>query len=125
MAKSMQVVIGAGSVNNQYRRKLQIVSGEDGPVFSKASSAAFRPSSQSAAHDFTGQPSIQLPSYRANRWSFALAKGFPEVSRHIANEAVNGHLRDAVPDHCVHGFSQRAEWWFVDTLEVQLCFSRC
>jgi hypothetical protein len=56
---------------------------------------------------------------------FCLAKGSPEVSRHIANEAVNGHLRDAVPDDCVHGFSQWAERWFVDTLEVQLCFSRC
>ena len=35
-----------------------------------------------------------------------LAKGFPEVSRHIANEAVNGRLRDPVPYYCVHGFSQ-------------------
>ena len=38
---------------------------------------------------------------------------------------MNGHLRDAVPDHCVHGFSQRAERWFVETVEVQLRFSRC
>ena len=26
-----------------------------------------------------------------------LAKGFPEISRHIANEAVNGRLRDTMP----------------------------
>ena len=54
-----------------------------------------------------------------------LAKGFPEVSRHIANEAVNGRLRDAVPYYCVHGFSQWTERWFVETVEVQLRFSRC
>jgi hypothetical protein len=53
-----------------------------------------------------------------------LAKGFPEVSRHIANEAVNGRLRDAVPYYCVHGFSQWAKRWFVETVEVQLRFSR-
>jgi hypothetical protein len=54
-----------------------------------------------------------------------LAKGFPEVSRHIANEAVNGRLRDAVPYYCGHGFSQWTERWFVETVEVQLRFSRC
>ena len=55
----------------------------------------------------------------------ALAKGSPEVSGHIANEAVNGRLRDAVPYDCVHGFSQWTERWFVQTVEVQLRFSRC
>ena len=33
--------------------------------------------------------------YTTSYGSVRLAKGFPEVFRHIANEAVNGQLRDA------------------------------
>ena len=50
-------------------------------------------------------------------------KGSPQVFSQIANKSVYRDFRDAVPDHGVHGFSQRAEWWFVKTFEVQLRFS--
>jgi len=70
-------------------------------------------------------PSLELAKNYQTYADDLLAKGFPEVSRHIANEAVNGRLRDAVPYYCVHGFSQWTERWFVETVEVQLRFSRC
>src|SRR5208282_1527240 len=35
---------------------------------------------------------------------------------------MNRHLRHAVADYRVHSLSHCAEWWFVKTREIQLCF---
>jgi hypothetical protein len=94
-------------------------------LFFYASSAAFRVAGQFAAHELHS-PTVKSNSLvQTQSLFFRLAKGFPEVLRHIANEAVNRRFRDAVSDYCVHGFSQQAERWFVETFEVQLCFSPC
>ena len=46
--------------------------------------------------------------------SFA-SEGFSEVFRHIANEAMNGPPPRCGDRPLRHGFSQRAERWFVET----------
>jgi hypothetical protein len=35
---------------------------------------------------------------------------------------MDGDLRDAVTDDCIHGFSYGAKWWFVEAPEIQLRF---
>src|SRR6202795_2700580 len=45
-----------------------------------------------------------------------------EIGCHVANKAMNRHLRDAVADDCVHGLSHGAERWFVKAQEIQLRF---
>jgi len=51
-----------------------------------------------------------------------LSKGLPEVSCHVTNEAMHRHLRDAVADDRIHGFTHGAERWFVNAGEIQLRF---
>jgi hypothetical protein len=47
-----------------------------------------------------------------------LSQSVPEVSCHVANEAMNRHFRDAMADDRVHGSSDGAERWFVNAGEI-------
>src|SRR5579862_2892673 len=45
-------------------------------------------------------------------------KGLPEISSHVANEAMHRHLCNAVADDRVHGPSHGAERWFIKPGEI-------
>ena len=45
----------------------------------------------------------------------SLCKGLAEIPCHVANEAMNRCLGDAIADERVHGLSHNAQWWFVKT----------
>jgi hypothetical protein len=51
-----------------------------------------------------------------------LSKGLPEISRHVAHEAMHRHLCDAVADDRIHGSSHGTQRWFVNAGEIQLRF---
>ncbi len=54
----------------------------------------------------------RIPFGRA-RSHDSLRKGLAEIPCHVANEAMNRGLGDAIANERIHGLSHDAQWWFV------------